>query len=129
MESFLCVSDDVRFGQNVKLAKFINLYGCSIGDNTKIGAFVEIQKNATVGKNCKVSSHSFICEGVTIEDDVFIGSDTQLVAPVTVRRGATIGAGSTITREVAAEALALTRVKQSTIPGWKRPTKKERRQA
>jgi bifunctional UDP-N-acetylglucosamine pyrophosphorylase/glucosamine-1-phosphate N-acetyltransferase len=64
-----------------------------------------------------------------IEDDVFIGSDTQLVAPVTVRRGATIGAGSTITREVAAEALALTRVKQSTIPGWKRPKKKVRREA
>ena len=73
MEQYVCVSDDVKLGKNVKLSKFINLYGCAIGDNTKIGAFVEIQKNASVGKNCKVSSHSFVCEGVTIEDDCFIG--------------------------------------------------------
>ena len=64
---------DVKLGANVKLSKFINLYGCEIGDETKIGAFVEIQKNARVGKRCKVSSHSFICEGVDIEDNVFIG--------------------------------------------------------
>jgi len=66
-------------GQNVKLAKFINLYGCSIGDNTKIGAFVEIQKNAVIGRNCKISSHSFICEGVTIEDNVFIGHGVMFI--------------------------------------------------
>ena len=70
---YLCVAADVHLGSNVKLAKFINLYGCSIGDNTKIGTFVEVQKNAYVGMNCKISSHSFICEGVTIEDNVFIG--------------------------------------------------------
>ncbi len=64
---------DVTLGKNVKLADFINLYGCTIGDGTKIGTFVEIQKNAFVGKNCKIQSHSFICEGVTIEDGVFIG--------------------------------------------------------
>ena len=116
-EDFLCVSADVRIGQNVKLSKFINLYGCSIGDNTKIGAFVEIQKNATVGNNCKISSHSFVCEGVTIEDDVFIGhgvmfindsypratSDGRLqteadwkVERTVIRKGASIGSGATI---------------------------------
>ncbi len=67
------MSDDVQLGRNVKLSNFINLYGCSIGENSKIGAFVEIQKNAAIGKNCKISSHSFICEGVTIEDNVFLG--------------------------------------------------------
>src|SRR5208283_1440888 len=77
--SFLCISDDVRLGENVKLSKFINLYGCQIGDNTGIGAFVEVQKNATVGKNCKISSHTFICEGVTIEDDVFIGHGVTFI--------------------------------------------------
>lgn len=76
---FLCISPDVRLGQNVKLAKFINLYGCSIGDNTKIGAFVEIQKNAVIGRNCKISSHSFICEGVTIEDNVFVGHGVMFI--------------------------------------------------
>src|SRR5262249_24808226 len=64
---------------NVKLSKFINLYGCSVGDNSKIGAFVEIQKNASVGNNCKISSHSFICEGVTIEDNVFIGHGVMFI--------------------------------------------------
>ncbi|HEY2382542.1 MAG TPA: acyltransferase [Terriglobia bacterium] len=78
-EDFLSIAPDVRLGQNVKLSKFINLYGCSVGDNSKIGAFVEIQKNATVGKNCKVSSHSFICEGVDIEDDVFIGHGVMFI--------------------------------------------------
>jgi acetyltransferase-like isoleucine patch superfamily enzyme len=70
---YISISSDVKLGENVRLAKFINLYGCSVGNNTKIGAFVEIQKNASVGSNCKVSSHSFICEGVVIEDDVFVG--------------------------------------------------------
>src|SRR5438094_3870585 len=78
-EDLICVSSDVRLGQGVKLSKFVNLYGCTIGDNTKIGAFVEIQKNAVVGKNCKISSHSFICEGVTIEDNVFIGHGVTFI--------------------------------------------------
>ena len=69
----VCISDDVKLGKDVKLSKFINLYGCCIGDNTKIGAFVEIQKSAFIGNNCKISSHTFVCEGVTIEDDVFVG--------------------------------------------------------
>jgi len=111
------IAADVKLGHGVKLAKFINLYGCEVGDNTKIGAFVEIQKNARVGKNCKISSHSFICEGVTIEDDVFIGHgvtfindsypratingrlQTELdwtVETTLVRRGASIGSAATI---------------------------------
>ncbi len=120
--SFLSIADDVKLGENVKLAKFINLYGCSIGDNTKIGTFVEIQKNATVGRNCKVSSHTFICEGVTIEDDVFIGhgvvfiNDTYprattstgglqteadwKVEPTRVKKGASVGSGATILANV-----------------------------
>ena len=73
------VSGDVKLGKNVKLAKFINLYGCTIGDNTKIGAFVEVQKNAVVGKSCKISSHSFICEGVTIGDYSFIGHGVMFI--------------------------------------------------
>jgi acetyltransferase-like isoleucine patch superfamily enzyme len=112
------IAPDVKLGDNVCIFAFVNLYGCSIGDNSKIGTFVEIQKNATVGANVKVSSHSFICEGVTIEDDVFIGhnvsfindkyprsttgdgqlqteSDWQVVRTV-VRRGASIGTSSTI---------------------------------
>jgi len=118
----LCISKDVKFGKDVKLSKFINLYGCVIGDNTKIGAFVEIQKNAAVGKNCKISSHTFICEGVTIEDDVFVGhsvtfindsyprataKDGRLqteadwtVEPTLVKKGASIGSGSTILANV-----------------------------
>lgn len=122
MGSFLCISEDVKLGENVKLAKFINLYGCEVGDNTKIGTFVEIQKNAKVGKNCKISSHTFICEGVTIEDDVFIGhgvvfiNDTYpratnpggelqtekdwKVEQTTVKRGASIGSGATILSNV-----------------------------
>jgi len=78
MDTYLSVAPSVKLGQNVKLSKFINLYGCEIGDETKIGAFVEIQKNARVGKNCKISSHTFICEGVTIEDNVFIGHGVTL---------------------------------------------------
>src|SRR6202051_4021326 len=74
MNEFVCIAPDVKLGKNVKLSKFINLYGCEIGEETKIGAFVEIQKNAKVGRRCKISSHTFICEGLTIEDNVFIGN-------------------------------------------------------
>jgi acetyltransferase-like isoleucine patch superfamily enzyme len=117
MNEYVCISADVKLGKDVKLSKFINLYGCEVGDESKIGAFVEIQKNATVGKRCKVSSHTFICEGVTIEDNVFIGhgvtfiNDTyprstaagQLqteadwkVERTLVKKGASIGSGATI---------------------------------
>ena len=120
-EDFVCISADVRLGQNVKLSKFINLYGCSVGDNTKIGAFVEIQKNAAVGANCKISSHTFICEGVTIEDNVFVGhgvvfindslpratmnGDLQTEADwkverTLIKKGASIGSGATILAKV-----------------------------
>lgn len=70
---------NIKLGKNVNISKFVNLYGCKIGDNTKIGAFVEVQKNVTIGKNCKISSHSFICEGVTIEDNVFIGHNVTFI--------------------------------------------------
>jgi acetyltransferase-like isoleucine patch superfamily enzyme len=118
MTSFNCISDDVLLGKDVRLSKFINLYGCEIGDETKIGAFVEIQKNATIGKRCKISSHSFICEGVVIKDNVFIGhgvmfindkyprattEDGRLqtetdwtVERTTIKQGASIGSGATI---------------------------------
>jgi acetyltransferase-like isoleucine patch superfamily enzyme len=116
------MADDVRLGKNVKLAKFINLYGCTIGDNTKIGTFVEIQKNAVVGKNCKISSHTFICEGITIEDNVFIGHNVTFindkyprattqngklqteadwtVETTVVKKGVSIGSGCTILANV-----------------------------
>ena len=118
MNLFRCISSDVKMGKNVKVSNFVNLYGCSIGENTKVGAFVEIQKNASVGKNCKISSHTFICEGVTIEDDVFVGHNVTFindrypeatngkgtlqteedwrVEPTLVKQGASIGSGSTI---------------------------------
>jgi len=118
VNEFCSIASDVKLGHGVKLSKFINLYGCEIGENTKIGAFVEIQKNAMVGKNCKISSHTFICEGVTIEDNVFIGhsvtfindayprattSDGQLqsekdwrVERTVVKKGASIGSGATV---------------------------------
>lgn len=79
MEQYCCIAKDVKLGKNVKLSKFINLYGCSVGNNTKIGAFVEIQKNASIGKNCKISSHSFICEGVTIGDNCFVGHSVVFI--------------------------------------------------
>src|ERR1700723_1976802 len=79
MNPHVCIAPDVKLGQDVKLSKFINLYGCKVGDETKIGAFVEIQKNATVGKRCKISSHTFICEGVVIEDNVFIGHGVMFI--------------------------------------------------
>jgi len=112
------IADDVRLGENVRLANFINLYGCSIGDGSKIGAFVEVQKNAIIGNNCKIQSHTFICEGTTIEDNVFIGHGVTFindkypratntegalqteadwkVEPTLVKKGATIGSGATI---------------------------------
>jgi len=76
---FQSIAADVKLGENVKIHKFVNLYGCEVGDNTKIGCFVEIQKNAKIGKNCKISSHTFICEGVTIEDNVFIGHSVVFI--------------------------------------------------
>ena len=79
MNTYNCIADDVKLGTNVRLSKFINLYGCEIGDETKIGAFVEIQKNASIGKRCKISSHTFICEGVVIEDNVFIGHGVTFI--------------------------------------------------
>lgn len=122
MKDDLYISADVKLGRDVRLAKFINLYGCAIGDNTKIGTFVEVQKNASVGKNCKISSHTFICEGVTIEDDVFIGHGVTFVNDTypratnpggalqteadwkveftTVKKGASVGSGSTILANV-----------------------------
>src|SRR5215471_2742550 len=79
MNDFNCIADDVKLGKDVKLSKFINLYGCEIGDETKLGAFVEVQKNARVGRRCKVSSHTFVCEGVEIEDEVFIGHGVTFI--------------------------------------------------
>ena len=79
MNEYVCISDDVKLGKDVKLSKFINLYGCIIGDNCKIGAFVEVQKNSMVGKNCKISSHTFICEGVNIGDNCFVGHGVMFI--------------------------------------------------
>ncbi|MGA2900257.1 MAG: acyltransferase [Candidatus Acidiferrales bacterium] len=146
MNEFVCIAPDVKLGKNVKLSKFINLYGCTVGDDTKIGAFVEIQKNATVGKRCKISSHTFICEGVTIEDGAFIGhsvtfindsyprstvengqlqtekdwkvestlvkkgasigSGTTILSNVVIGENALVGAGSVVTKDVPANAIA-----------------------
>jgi UDP-2-acetamido-3-amino-2,3-dideoxy-glucuronate N-acetyltransferase len=78
-ESHQLISDDVKIGKGVSIFHFVNLYGCTIGDGSKIGSFVEIQKNARIGKNCKVSSHTFICEGVEIEDNVFIGHGVTFI--------------------------------------------------
>ena len=122
VNEFVAIAPDVRLGAGVTLGKFINLYGCSVGDETKIGAFVEIQKHATIGRRCKISSHTFICEGVTIEDHAFIGHGVVFindcyprattatgelqtaadwkVEPTLVRKGASIGSGSTILSNV-----------------------------
>ena len=122
MDEFIAIAPDVKLGKDVKLARFINLYGCEIGDETKIGAFVEIQKNASVGRRCKISSHTFVCEGVTIEDHVFVGHGVVFindsypratresgelqteadwkVEPTLVKRGASIGSGATILSNV-----------------------------
>jgi UDP-2-acetamido-3-amino-2,3-dideoxy-glucuronate N-acetyltransferase len=79
MNEYLSISDDVKLGKNVKLSKFINLYGCTIGDNCKVGAFVEVQKNSLIGNSCKISSHTFICEGVTIGDNCFVGHGVMFI--------------------------------------------------
>jgi acetyltransferase-like isoleucine patch superfamily enzyme len=121
-DAYVAIAPDVVLGREVKLARFINLYGCEIGDETKIGAFVEIQKNARVGKRCKISSHTFICEGVTLQDNVFIGHGVTFindiypratspsgelqteadwkVQPTLVKQGASIGSGATILANV-----------------------------
>jgi acetyltransferase-like isoleucine patch superfamily enzyme len=122
VNEYCAVTPDVKLGKDVRLSKFINLYGCEIGDETKIGAFVEIQKNARVGRRCKISSHTFICEGVDIEDNVFIGHGVTFindsfprsttedgglqtekdwrVEKTLIKRGASIGSGSTILSNV-----------------------------
>ena len=122
MNTYNCVANDVKLGENVQLSKFINLYGCEIGDETKIGACVEIQKNASVGKHCKISSHTFICEGVVIEDNVFIGHGVMFindsyprattaqgslqteadwkVERTIIKKGASVGSGATILSNV-----------------------------
>ena len=127
VNDYLSIAPDVKLGKDVKLSQFINLYGCDIGDETKIGAFVEIQKAATVGKRCKISSHTFICEGVTIEDHVFIGHSVTFindsypratsatgelqtasdwkVERTLVKRGASIGSGATILSNLVEAAL------------------------
>ncbi len=122
MNEFVCIAPSVKLGKDVRFSKFINLYGCEIGDETKIGAFVEIQKNAKVGRRCKISSHTFICEGVEIEDNVFVGHSVTFindsypraanpdgslqteadwkVETTLVKKGASIGSGSTILSKV-----------------------------
>ncbi len=122
MNEFVSIAPNVKLGKDVKLSKFINMYGCEVGDETKIGAFVEIQKNASVGRRCKISSHTFVCEGVEIQDNVFIGhsvtfindsyprsttSEGELqteadwkVEKTVVCKGASIGSGSTILSNV-----------------------------
>ena len=118
MDPYLAIAPDVKLGKDVRLSKFINLYGCAIGDESKVGACVEIQKGASIGARCKISSHTFICEGVTIEDEVFVGHGVTFtndvyprattaggalqteadwsVAPTLVKKGASIGSGATI---------------------------------
>ena len=121
MNEYCSIAPDVKLGKGVKLSKFINLYGCEIGDDSKIGAFVEIQKNTSVGRQCKISSHTFICEGVTIEDNVFIGHGVMFINDIypratangqlqteadwkvdrtVIKNGASIGTGATILANV-----------------------------
>ncbi|WP_246559115.1 acyltransferase [Citrifermentans pelophilum] len=117
-ENFIRISPDVKLGKGVKIFSFVNMYGCVIDDDTKVGAFVEIQKGAKIGKNCKISSHTFICEGVTIEDEVFIGHNVTFindlyprsanddgslqteadwqVVPTFIKKGASVGSSVTI---------------------------------
>jgi UDP-2-acetamido-3-amino-2,3-dideoxy-glucuronate N-acetyltransferase len=112
------IADNVKLGKEVKIYEFVNLYGCEIGDHTKIGTFVEVQKGVKIGKNCKISSHTFICEGVTLEDNVFIGHNVTFIndlyprattedgnlqteedwfcIPTLVKRGASIGSSATL---------------------------------
>ena len=137
------IAPDVKLGNNVRIFAFVNLYGCSIGDNTKIGTFVEIQKGASVGRNCKISSHTFICEGVTIEDDVFIGHNVTFindmyprstteggalqteadwkVIPTFIRKGASVGSSATILAGVTVGAGAIVgagAVVTKDVPPW-----------
>jgi acetyltransferase-like isoleucine patch superfamily enzyme len=91
VSEYLSIAPSVKLGKDVKLSKFINLYGCEIGDETKIGAFVEIQKNSRVGKRCKISSHTFVCEGVDIEDNVFIGHGVMFTNDIFPRATAAAG--------------------------------------
>lgn len=122
MNDYKCVTADVKLGTNVKLAPFVNLYGCEVGDETKIGAFVEVQKNAKIGNRCKISSHTFVCEGVTIEDNVFVGHGVVFINDIyprattaegelqteadwkvdrtVIKQGASIGSGCTILANV-----------------------------
>ena len=122
MNDFRSIAADVKLGRDVKLSQFVNLYGCEIGDETKLGAFVEIQKNVRVGARCKISSHTFVCEGVTIEDNVFVGHNVAFINDIyprataaggglqtekdwrvektLVRKGASIGSGATILANV-----------------------------
>ncbi len=115
---YCLIAPDVKLGRDVLIYNFVNLYGCEIGDETRVGTFVEIQKNARVGRRCKISSHTFICEAVTIEDEVFIGHGVTFIndkvprattaqgelqtdadwtpVPTLVKRGASIGSGATI---------------------------------
>ncbi|UCE01757.1 MAG: N-acetyltransferase [Candidatus Latescibacterota bacterium] len=119
--AFQKISEDVKLGEGVRIVDFVNLYGCTIGDHTKIGTFVEVQKNAVIGRNCKISSHTFICEGVTIEDNVFVGHNVSFindkyprataegrlqtqedwsVEPTRVCEGASIGTSTTVLSNV-----------------------------
>src|ERR1700749_87935 len=120
--SFQRISANVKLGQNVRIFDFTNLYGCEVGDDTKVGTFVEIQKGAKIGKRCKISSHTFVCEGVTIEDEVFIGHNVAFINDIyprataqggqlqkesvwkvertQVKKGASIGSGATILANV-----------------------------
>jgi acetyltransferase-like isoleucine patch superfamily enzyme len=129
VNEFVSIAPSVKLGKDVKLSKFINMYGCEVGDETKIGAFVEIQKNARIGKRCKISSHTFVCEGVQIEDNVFIGHSVTFindsyprattaegelqteadwkVETTTIRKGASIGSGSTILSNITVGANAI----------------------
>ncbi len=126
---FTCVADDVRMGERVRLASYVNLYGCEIGDDTRIGAFVEIQRDAKIGRRCKISSHTFVCSGVTVEDEVFIGHGVIFINDrhprataadgalqtendwkmehIVVRKGASIGSGAIVMCgvEIGADAL------------------------
>jgi UDP-2-acetamido-3-amino-2,3-dideoxy-glucuronate N-acetyltransferase len=126
---YCVIAPDVVIGREVSIYNFVNLYGCEIGDGSKIGSFVEIQKGARIGRRCKISSHTFICEGVTLEDDVFIGHGVQFindkyprattsdgalqteadwhVEPTRVERGASIGTGATILGNVRIGARAI----------------------
>jgi len=137
------IAPDVKLGENVKIFSFVNLYGCEIGDNTKIGTFVEIQKNAVIGRNCKISSHTFVCEGVQIEDDVFVGHNVTFindlyprsttvegrmqteadwrVVPTFIKKGASIGSSTTILAGVTIGEYAMVgagSVVTKSVPPW-----------